>query len=245
MDIDYINSLLTEDSFTKKYGSGPENIKIVENYFSYEQCEQALEIAKRFEVRTDRKHLYPLSMSLNYSDLNNEIFKYTETLAQKMIKDISLIWNEPLTQYGESAHFKVHPTGSELNPHTDILHLEYPETDPDNNNPFYILNKEKVVIPNNFEIQSKIFPNMWSGHLACLIYLNDDYEGGEIYFPRQDISIKPKAGTLITFPGSLHYIHGVNKITSGTRYTITEWLSLDFLNGLTVDLEQLNRYRIN
>jgi len=245
MDIDYINSLLTEDAFTKKYGSGPENIKITENYFSAEECEEALQMATKFDVRTDRKHLYPLSMSNNYSDPNGIIFNYTEELAKRMIKDISELWNEPLTQYGESAHFKVHPSGSELNPHTDILHLEYPETDPDNNNPFYKINNEKIFVPNNFEIQSKIFPNMWSGHLACLIYLNDDYDGGEIYFPRQEISIKPKAGTLITFPGSLHYIHGVNKIISGTRYTITEWLSLDFLDGLTVNIDQLNKYRIN
>lgn len=55
---------------------------------------------------------------------------------------------------------------------------------------------------------------------AALTYLNDDYEGGEIYFPEYDMEIKPKAGTLVFFPGSDLYTHGVRPITSGTRYAI-------------------------
>lgn len=55
---------------------------------------------------------------------------------------------------------------------------------------------------------------------AALTYLNDDYEGGEIYFPEYDMEIKPKAGTLVFFPGSDLYMHGVRPITSGTRYAI-------------------------
>jgi hypothetical protein len=55
--------------------------------------------------------------------------------------------------------------------------------------------------------------------LASLFYLNDDYEGGELYFPKQGIQFKPKAGAAYFFPGDLNYIHGVSKIESGIRYT--------------------------
>jgi hypothetical protein len=55
--------------------------------------------------------------------------------------------------------------------------------------------------------------------LASLFYLNDDYEGGELYFPKQNINFKPKAGAAYFFPGDLNYIHGVSKIESGIRYT--------------------------
>jgi predicted 2-oxoglutarate/Fe(II)-dependent dioxygenase YbiX len=55
--------------------------------------------------------------------------------------------------------------------------------------------------------------------ISMLIYLNDDYEGGELYFPQHDIQIKPKAGTLAFFPGDKNYLHGVNPIKSGKRYT--------------------------
>ena len=55
---------------------------------------------------------------------------------------------------------------------------------------------------------------------SCVIYLNDEYSGGEIYFPKQNISIKPNKYSAIFFPGNdLDYIHGVSEITEGNRYT--------------------------
>ena len=55
--------------------------------------------------------------------------------------------------------------------------------------------------------------------IAGLFYLNDDYEGGELYFPLQGIQFKPKRGAAYFFPGDMNYIHGVTEITSGIRYT--------------------------
>jgi hypothetical protein len=56
--------------------------------------------------------------------------------------------------------------------------------------------------------------------LAGLFYLNDDYEGGELYFPNQGIEFKPKPGAAYFFPGDVGYSHGVREITSGIRYVI-------------------------
>jgi predicted 2-oxoglutarate/Fe(II)-dependent dioxygenase YbiX len=56
--------------------------------------------------------------------------------------------------------------------------------------------------------------------LAGLFYINDDYEGGELYFPSQGIQFKPKAGAAYFFPGDKNYIHGVTEIKSGIRYTV-------------------------
>lgn len=56
--------------------------------------------------------------------------------------------------------------------------------------------------------------------IAGLFYLNDDYEGGELYFPNQNIKFKPKAGAAYFFPGDKNYIHGVTEIKSGIRYTV-------------------------
>lgn len=56
--------------------------------------------------------------------------------------------------------------------------------------------------------------------IAGLFYLNDDYEGGELYFPNQGIQFKPKAGGAYFFPGDMNYIHGVTEITSGIRYVV-------------------------
>ena len=60
---------------------------------------------------------------------------------------------------------------------------------------------------------------------ASIIYLNDDYEGGEIYFPDEDLSYQPIAGALLFFEGWLR--HGVRAVTEGRRYTSPSWYSSD------------------
>ena len=55
--------------------------------------------------------------------------------------------------------------------------------------------------------------------LASLFYINDDYEGGELYFPQHNIQFKPKPGAAYFFPGDKNYVHGVTEIVSGIRYT--------------------------
>lgn len=55
--------------------------------------------------------------------------------------------------------------------------------------------------------------------LSSLFYLNDDYEGGELYFPLQDVQFKPKKGAAYFFPGDMNYIHGVTEIKGAIRYT--------------------------
>jgi hypothetical protein len=56
--------------------------------------------------------------------------------------------------------------------------------------------------------------------IAGLFYINDDYKGGELYFPNQGIQFKPKAGAAYFFPGDMNYIHGITPIESGIRYTV-------------------------
>lgn len=55
--------------------------------------------------------------------------------------------------------------------------------------------------------------------LSSLFYYNDDFEGGEIYFPDHGIEIKPKPGLAVMFPGDINYLHGVKMIKSGYRFT--------------------------
>jgi len=61
--------------------------------------------------------------------------------------------------------------------------------------------------------------------IATLVYLNDDYEGGEIYFPDYQISIKPEPGDLLCFPDQPRYVHGVKEIIAGTRFTTPRWFT--------------------
>lgn len=60
--------------------------------------------------------------------------------------------------------------------------------------------------------------------VTILIYLNDDYEGGELEFPDWGVRFKPKIGTLIAFPSYIDFSHRVHSITSGQRYNLVSWI---------------------
>jgi hypothetical protein len=55
--------------------------------------------------------------------------------------------------------------------------------------------------------------------IASIFYFNEDYDGGELFFPIQGIEFKPNAGSAYFFPGDRNYVHGVRPILSGNRYT--------------------------
>lgn len=60
--------------------------------------------------------------------------------------------------------------------------------------------------------------------VSAILYLNNDYEGGEIEFVNFGIKIKPEPGMLILFPSNYAYRHIAHPVTSGTKYAIVTWL---------------------
>jgi hypothetical protein len=68
--------------------------------------------------------------------------------------------------------------------------------------------------------------NYNSGYIkySSIIYLTEDYEGGEIEFIDYGIICKPKAGDLILFPAK-GVMHKVNPVISGKRSTIVAFYS--------------------
>jgi predicted 2-oxoglutarate/Fe(II)-dependent dioxygenase YbiX len=54
--------------------------------------------------------------------------------------------------------------------------------------------------------------------LSSVIYLNDDYKGGELYFPCLDITYQPECGDIILFPSTYIYAHASLPVTFGTKY---------------------------
>lgn len=59
--------------------------------------------------------------------------------------------------------------------------------------------------------------------LSILLYLNDDYIGGEITFRQSNITIKPESGSLIFFPSNFLYVHEVAPVSKGPRYALPTW----------------------
>ena len=67
--------------------------------------------------------------------------------------------------------------------------------------------------------------------VSNILYYNDNYTGGEIFFSQYDLQFKPKAGSVLIFPAGGNYAHGVHPVTSGDRYvTTTFWVVKEWLN---------------
>jgi hypothetical protein len=60
--------------------------------------------------------------------------------------------------------------------------------------------------------------------VSTIYYLNDNYTGGEINFPRFNITFKPKANQMILFPSTYVYNHSVSPVIEGERYAVVSWM---------------------
>lgn len=57
--------------------------------------------------------------------------------------------------------------------------------------------------------------------VSAVIYINDDYEGGDLKFPRLDnLVYKPKVGDIAIFPSNYIYEHASLPMESGTKYCV-------------------------
>lgn len=68
--------------------------------------------------------------------------------------------------------------------------------------------------------------------VSIVSYLNDDYEGGELYFPRFNLTIKPEKGDVVIFPSTFIYEHASKRMISGTKYSIVIMTDYNDRGGL-------------
>jgi predicted 2-oxoglutarate/Fe(II)-dependent dioxygenase YbiX len=61
--------------------------------------------------------------------------------------------------------------------------------------------------------------------ISAVLYLNNVEEGGETYFEKFDVSVKPKSGRMILFPSNFVYIHGAKVPKSDDKYAVVTWFT--------------------
>lgn len=62
---------------------------------------------------------------------------------------------------------------------------------------------------------------------ATILYLNEEYNDGEIFFPKLNIELKPKPRSLLLFPGTKQYEHGVKHVGAGPiRYVLVGFIKV-------------------
>jgi predicted 2-oxoglutarate/Fe(II)-dependent dioxygenase YbiX len=61
--------------------------------------------------------------------------------------------------------------------------------------------------------------------VSAIYYLNDAFEGGEIVFELQQLTVKPCRGLLLAFPSDSDHVHEIFPVRSGVRYTMPIWFT--------------------
>ena len=106
---------------------------------------------------------------------------------------------------------------------------------------------DEVIVLNQMNVH-KYKENTWMGthhdaqegdtrlKYSLLLYINDDYKDGELFFRNLDIKLRPKPKTLLIFPGNEKYEHGVETVSDGPiRYVLVGFIK-------EVDHYERNKY---
>lgn len=141
------------------------------------------------------------------TDTTPEIFDLVMDYQSRAMEVIQYTFGFPIVPLEGSCDLRKWDVGDYQEPHSDS-EGNHDGTDDYFVDPFLIDNFSSLFID-----------------VGCVMYLNDEYSGGEIYFPAYGMVVKPKPGDLMFFPGSNLYMHGVNPITDGERFTITTFYS--------------------
>jgi prolyl 4-hydroxylase len=86
---------------------------------------------------------------------------------------------------------------------------------------FYKRHIDNLLLSSRFE---EVAHGMPTRDISVVGYLNENFTGGETFFDRQDLKIKPKKGSAIVFPAYYTHPHQSLPIDTGQKYAFTSWL---------------------
>ena len=87
----------------------------------------------------------------------------------------------------------------------------------------------------------KIWKKSTDRDLSIVFYLNDEFEGGDFIFPELKIRVRPEPGMMVCFPSNHHYMHGVEPVTKGKRYSIVSWATVKGFPSMDEINQQLSQ----
>jgi hypothetical protein len=188
-----------------------QDIYVYKNFVLEKECENIVKLSESFP----EEDWYPSDKNIGNSGsllLNKEI---------RQLKPIQNRLRNILSKgiyMGESLQITKMTKGSYWHFHSD--------------NPSSLkIRESNKKIKNNTEV--KLLPNQIFG---LVMYFNN-FEGGSLVYPNQNISYSPKMGDLLIHSAEEHCFHGVSELTSNVRYShsnnLFEYLEVpeDF-NGL-------------
>jgi hypothetical protein len=203
------------NKFVDVLGSGIDNIKIKYNFLTEKEHFFVLNFLNNINDNKPKDVMHYRSNDLGF-EMPIDLVKMSIEIKKRIMSAASEMYGREFVEGPKQIplSFTIHSVGSYSDAHTDILE-----------------NWADPQKPGNPELVG--WRDGWDGYLACNIYINDNYEGGQVYFPEIPYEIKPVANSLIMWAGNKNYIHGVKDPITANRYTWTTWIKFK-------DFEQYN-----
>jgi hypothetical protein len=186
-------------------------IKLFENVISNQTSKNLLRICKESEHFREAKVQMPsLAGGTNpvvNKDIRNTFNWGLQNTSAKTLTEahwtnfLHFIFNQSIRRYGQAINIDVN---FRVN---DIQILKY------NVGGFYKFHVDHAEdIPRTF---------------SCILFLNDDYEGGDLIFRfpgfNREYKINKKKNSLIVWPSNFLFPHSVTPVTKGERYSVVSW----------------------
>lgn len=171
------------------------HVHIIEDFMSPEDCEYFYNLVLESAEEDPRDHFLSIGLVENrmLEDNNYPLHQDPDKKLLHLINTIKEYYESTYEMHGTFGFSRVFghvmETGAKLTPHKDSE-------------------------PN----EEGVYDGKRRSHV-CSILLTKDYEGGNLIFPEKDITLKPKPGSLVLFPG--YYIqHSVTEVTRGPRVNL-------------------------
>ena len=186
----------------------PFGVGILENFLTPEQCSAICTLAadtpgKLFMARDSMQNLVPdknrVTEWINFQEQDQQIMD--QLVARAFAEQVIPRTGQNIEWYEEPQLLRYTP-GGYYRYHSDAYYL----------------------VP-----ESAAWRKVVDRDISILLYLNNDYEGGELEFKRFSYTLKPRAGMLVWFPSDVRYEHMAKPVISGERYVLVSWAAASSL----------------
>jgi hypothetical protein len=153
----------------------------------------------------------------NNSLIINKDYQILYNFKDEFYKILNKIYEDYIKDWKDSDYWPSHLKGWELNSNHSGLTLGSIELLKHD----IVLNKKFAIEYHTDSHEEKWMQPLNQQLLTIILYLNDDYEGGEVDFINEKdnklITYKPESGDITIFPSGLPYWHAAKAVTKGNN----------------------------
>lgn len=178
----------------------PCKVRIIENIASKEECEKIVNYVDEANLWEMANHDFWHNRVVNARTIakyNKEIAELLISIRDRMKKQIIQRLDLKQEIYPDLLQVVKWPIGYSQPPHADAANLDGTDN------------------------------GLSWRDFGSIVYLNDNFEGGETFYENFNLTIVPEAGNMIVHSGDILHAHGVKEIKGDIRYTIAVFWSFD------------------